>query len=80
MAKGVEKLYKTANGSGTGDHSNKQLNSLSTTAGINSGAQSGSLRRILLVKDRDTHESFGYGFAEFDDMLVSTPTQAVISD
>jgi RNA recognition motif-containing protein len=44
-------------------------NKLKSTAPVNStvglGAKPGSLRRVFLMRDRKTNESWRYGFAEF---------------
>ncbi|KAF9892786.1 hypothetical protein FE257_000375 [Aspergillus nanangensis] len=66
LAKGVAKLYKPAssgdNPSGTQKKGSKVA---STTGDSNLGAREGSIRRVLLVRDRRTNESWRYGFAEF---------------
>lgn len=67
FAKGVAKLNKPT-GAAT------QLNTAtakkgakvaSTTGDANLGAKEGTLRRILLVRDRRSNESWRYGFAEY---------------
>ncbi|MCJ1452255.1 hypothetical protein MMC28_002597 [Mycoblastus sanguinarius] len=68
LAKGIAKLYKpgrrpsppTATAS---KKSNAKV--ASTTGDANLGAKEGSLRRVLLVRDRRSNESWRYGFAEF---------------
>ena len=67
LAKGVSKLYKPAAPHPSQDFSNKKDSAkvLSTTGDSNLGAKDGSLRRVLLVRDRRTNESWRYGFAEF---------------
>jgi hypothetical protein len=67
FAKGVAKLYKPATGSGAqGIPSNpKKAKVASTTGDSNLGAREGSIRRVLLVRDRRSNESWRYGFAEF---------------
>ncbi|KAI9674045.1 MAG: hypothetical protein M1829_003888 [Trizodia sp. TS-e1964] len=69
LAKGVCKLYKSSE-----DHSlpahpipNKRIESraASGTANVNVGATEGSLRRVLLVRDRGNNESWRFAFAEF---------------
>lgn len=42
----------------------------STTGDSNLGAREGSIRRVLLVRDRRTNESWRYGFAEFATVQV----------
>ncbi|KAI4128960.1 MAG: hypothetical protein LQ341_006623, partial [Variospora aurantia] len=68
LAKGVSKLYKPSGPSSpsaasTGKKSNAKV--ASTTGDANLGAKEGSLRRVLLVRDRRTTDSWRYGFAEF---------------
>ncbi|KAI4087581.1 MAG: hypothetical protein LQ339_008869 [Xanthoria mediterranea] len=68
LAKGVAKLYKPSRRSSPPAASiSKKGNSkvASTTGDANLGAKEGSLRRVLLVRDRKTNESWRYGFAEF---------------
>ncbi|KAL8847325.1 MAG: hypothetical protein Q9221_007641 [Calogaya cf. arnoldii] len=68
LAKGVSKLYKPSRRSSPPTASaSKKGNSkvASTTGDANLGAKEGSLRRVLLVRDRKTNESWRYGFAEF---------------
>ncbi|KAL8995327.1 MAG: hypothetical protein Q9169_004902 [Polycauliona sp. 2 TL-2023] len=68
LAKGVAKLYKPSRRSSPPTTSfTKKNNSkvASTTGDTNLGAKEGSLRRVLLVRDRRTNESWRYGFAEF---------------
>ncbi|KGO48588.1 Nucleotide-binding, alpha-beta plait [Penicillium expansum] len=66
LAKGVAKLYRP---SGTNDsapdNQKKGSKVASTTGDSNLGAREGSLRRVLLVRDRRTNASWRYGFAEF---------------
>lgn len=74
LAKGVAKLYKPSrNVSPSGGASSKKSAAkiVSTTGDTNLGAKEGSLRRVLLVKDRRTNESWRYGFAEFGSVEVS---------
>ena len=74
LAKGVAKLYKpsrnvTPPGGATSKKSTAKV--VSTTGDTNLGAREGSLRRVLLVRDRRTNESWRYGFAEFGSVEVS---------
>lgn len=72
LAKGVAKLYRPASGtqdSGT-SNSKKGAKVASTTGDANLGAREGSIRRVLLVRDRKTNESWRYGFAEFANIAV----------
>lgn len=74
LAKGVAKLYKPLRKSSPpANVSSKKSNAkvASTTGDANLGAKEGSLRRVLLVRDRRNHESWRYGFAEFATIDVS---------
>lgn len=67
LAKGVSKLYRPA-GNGSDNASGNQKKGpkvVSTTGGSNLGARDGSIRRVLLVRDRKSNDSWRYGFAEF---------------
>lgn len=67
FAKGVTKLFKPAGSSITSHQlaNKKTAKVASTTGDANLGAREGTLRRILLVRDRRSNESWRYGFAEF---------------
>ncbi|CAD6588006.1 MAG: hypothetical protein ASARMPRED_003374 [Alectoria sarmentosa] len=68
LAKGVAKLYKPGRRSSPPTATVPKKNNAkvaSTTGDANLGAKEGSLRRILLVRDRRNNESWRYGFAEF---------------
>ncbi|KAL8892865.1 MAG: hypothetical protein Q9215_000229 [Flavoplaca cf. flavocitrina] len=68
LAKGVSKLYKPSRRSSppTASSSKKGISKVASTTGdANLGAKEGSLRRVLLVRDRKSNESWRYGFAEF---------------
>ncbi|TKA82282.1 hypothetical protein B0A49_00435 [Cryomyces minteri] len=71
LANGIAKLYKSSRSSSTtgNDGSDKPLTTykglVSTTSGIYLGAPEGSIKRVLLVRDRRTNKSWGYGFVEF---------------
>ncbi|KAM5463492.1 hypothetical protein MauCBS54593_007486 [Microsporum audouinii] len=74
LAKGVAKLCKQTKpgaastqpgSSGVGGAAKKGAKVASTTGDSNLGARDGSICRVLLVRDRRTNESWGYGFAEF---------------
>ena len=74
LAKGVAKLYKPNQGSSppaitTSKKSSAKM--VSTTGDASLGAKEGSLRRVLLVRDRRSNESWRYGFAEFGSVDVS---------
>jgi RNA-binding protein 5/10 len=66
LAKGVAKLYKAPANSTQGDaQASKKTKISSTSNDVNLGARDGSLRRVLLVRDRKSNDSWRYGFAEF---------------
>jgi hypothetical protein len=67
FAKGVTKLYKPASSGAQATPSTQKKGPkvASTTGDSNLGAREGSLRRVLLVRDRRSNESWRYGFAEF---------------
>ncbi|EEP83019.1 conserved hypothetical protein [Uncinocarpus reesii 1704] len=66
LAKGIAKLYKPSSGSqAAAPTTRKGAKVASTTGDSNLGAREGSIRRVLLVRDRRTNESWRYGFAEF---------------
>ncbi len=74
LAKGVAKLYKPGRRSSPPANTASKKNNAkvaSTTGDANLGAKEGSLRRILLVRDRRSNESWRYGFAEFATIDVS---------
>ena len=73
LARGVAKLYRPPgnnDNSAPNNNSKKGSKVASTTGDSNLGAREGSIRRVLLVRDRKTNESWGYGFAEFAAVLV----------
>ncbi|KAL9607119.1 MAG: hypothetical protein Q9167_007937, partial [Letrouitia subvulpina] len=68
LAKGASKLYKPSRISPqptTSFQRNANAKVASTTGDTNLGAKEGSLRRVLLVRDRGSNDSWRYGFAEF---------------
>jgi RNA-binding protein 5/10 len=66
LAKGVTKLYKAPASSTQADvHASKKTKISSTGNDASLGAKDGSLRRVLLVRDRKSNDSWRYGFAEF---------------
>ena len=68
LAKGVAKLYKPSPRQSPPASNNSKKNNakvLSTTGDSNLGAREGTLRRVLLIRDRHSNESWRYGFAEF---------------
>ncbi|PYH93447.1 rna-binding protein [Aspergillus ellipticus CBS 707.79] len=64
LAKGVAKLYRPTNSDAAGGQK-KGAKVASTTGDSNLGARDGSIRRVLLVRNRRTNDSWRYGFAEF---------------
>lgn len=71
LAKGVAKLYRPASGNDGGSGTQKKgAKVASTTGDANLGAREGSIRRVLLVRDRKTNDSWRYGFAEFANVTV----------
>lgn len=73
LAKGVTKLYKPSRRQSPPLSTAKKSNAkvASTTGDANLGAKEGSLRRVLLIRDRQGGESWRYGFAEFATIDVS---------
>ncbi|ATZ51024.1 hypothetical protein BCIN_06g04710 [Botrytis cinerea B05.10] len=65
LAKGVCKLYKTKATTSGDTHTAKKTKISSTSGDASLGAKEGSLRRVLLIRDRKTNDSWRYGFAEF---------------
>lgn len=69
LAKGAAKLYKSSSCSEqpaaipTAKKAGTKVSS--TTSGANLGAREGSLRRVLMIRDRKTDESWRYGFVEY---------------
>lgn len=67
LARGVSKLYKTKGNTPLTDNQATKKSKISSTSNDASlGAKEGSLRRVLLVRDRKTTDSWRYGFAEFN--------------
>ncbi|KAJ5692292.1 hypothetical protein N7462_001715 [Penicillium macrosclerotiorum] len=71
FAKGVAKLYRPhpASNENTSSNLKKGAKVASTTGDANLGAREGSIRRVLLVRDRKTNESWRFGFAEFANVM-----------
>lgn len=66
LVKGVAKMYKPLNSNTFSNQPNKKgAKVASTTGDANLGAKQGTLRRVLLVRDRRSNESWRFGFAEF---------------
>jgi RNA-binding protein 5/10 len=67
LAKGVSKLYKNKPINAPSDgQAVKKTKIASTTNDASLGAKDGSLRRVLLVRDRKNNDSWRFGFAEFN--------------
>ena len=82
LAKGVAKLYKPSGRSPpplpvTSKKGTAKV--ASTTGDANLGAKEGSIRRVLLVRDRRSNESWRYGFAEFGSVDASHPLASFCS-
>lgn len=75
LAKGVAKLYKPKGRQSPPAASSKKGSAkvASTTGDANLGAKEGTLRRVLLIRDRRNNESWRYGFAEFAAIEVNIP-------
>ena len=74
LAKGVAKLYKPSRRSSPPAAASSKKNNAkvaSTTGDANLGAKEGSIRRVLLIRDRRNNESWRYGFAEFATIEVT---------
>ncbi|KAJ5738476.1 G-patch domain protein [Penicillium malachiteum] len=66
LAKGVAKLYRPNSATDSGVNNQKKAGKVASTTGdSNLGAREGSIKRVLLVRDRKTNDSWRYGFAEF---------------
>lgn len=67
LARGVAKLNKPAGAAAqaTPVPTKKGVKVASTTGDANLGAKEGTLRRILLVRDRRSNDGWRYGFAEY---------------
>ncbi|RAO72949.1 uncharacterized protein BHQ10_008961 [Talaromyces amestolkiae] len=66
FSRGVQKLYKpAADETQNTETGPKKAKVASTTGDSNLGAREGSLRRVLLARDRRSNESWKFGFAEF---------------
>lgn len=67
FVRGVAKLFKPGGfTSASSQPTNKKSAKVASTTGdSNLGAREGTLRRVLLVRDRRSNESWRYGFAEF---------------
>ena len=72
LAKGVAKLTKpnATAAQANASQPKKGAKVASTTGDANLGSREGSLRRILLVRDRRSNDSWRYGFAEYASIEV----------
>lgn len=67
LAKGVSKLYKPQSTTPPADGpSAKKTKIASASNDASLGAKEGSLRRVLLIRDRHSNDSWRFGFAEFN--------------
>lgn len=65
LAKGGMKLFKAD------DVLNNTIGKVASTAAtVHAGAQPGSLRRVFLIRDKQTKGSWCFGFAEFINVQV----------
>lgn len=69
LAKGAAKLYKTHERSSSTKEESKEppasIRITSTSKVANSGARPGCIRRVLLIRDRRTNDSWRFGFVEY---------------
>ena len=65
LAKGVTKLYKVSESQIAESAKKPGAKVSSTTSSSNFGAQEGSIKRVFVVRDRRSDDSWRYGFAEF---------------
>jgi hypothetical protein len=67
FARGVAKLFRSGGAASASSQpaNRKSAKVASTTGDSNLGAREGTLRRVLLIRDRRSNESWRYGFAEF---------------
>lgn len=65
LAKGVRKLLKIRSNDPQNTIPPARKSKISSTSDGSLGAREGSMRRVLLVRDRKTNDSWRYGFAEF---------------
>jgi hypothetical protein len=70
LAKGISKLFKTSDTQNHDPSKKSGAKVTSTTSSSNFGAQEGSLRRVFVVRDRRSDNSWRYGFAEFHSVEV----------
>ena len=67
LAKGATKLFRSDEASFTEKTKQPSTSSkiTSTSKVVNAGARPGCIRRVLLIRDRQTNDSWRYGFVEF---------------
>jgi RNA-binding protein 5/10 len=70
LAKGIQKLFKSASNPTSGVPKNATTKLTSTTNPANLGAKDGSLHRVLLIRDKKSDTSWRFGFAEFFSIQV----------
>jgi hypothetical protein len=66
FSKGVAKLFKSYEA----EQSKKGGKIASTSSSSQFGAQDGSIKRVFIVRNRETDDSWRYGFAEFHSVEV----------
>ena len=75
LAKGAAKLNKSdenENENIGGDESRTNTTVVTTAPNLPIGARVGSIRRVLLVRDRRSNESWRYGFVEYGAIEVTS--------
>jgi hypothetical protein len=65
LAKGISKLYKSSEASHGEPAKKPGAKVASTTASANLGAQENSIRRVFVVRDKQSDDSWRFGFVEF---------------
>jgi len=73
LSKGASKLLKADDAATTGESASKPstVKVASTSSVAHAGARQGCIRRVFLIKDKRTDESWRYGFVEFAEVKVS---------
>jgi hypothetical protein len=64
-------LYKVSDGQVAEPAKKSGAKVSSTTSSSNFGAQEDSIKRVFIVRDRQSDDSWRYGFAEFHSVEVS---------
>lgn len=75
LSRGATKLLKldeTASAANDATGKAASVKVASTSSVANAGARQGSIRRVFLVKDKRTHDSWRYGFVELATVKVDT--------